>query len=59
MAALLEEKDAAAREHLIRSIAGDAASRLPHAMLTGSNLTFPQESFVLTATRPVANNATL
>ena len=49
MAALLKEKDAAGREHLIESIAADAASRLAPSMLKGGNLTFPQESFVVTA----------
>jgi hypothetical protein len=59
IAALLKEQDAAAREHLIRSIAADATSRLPQSMLTGGNLTFPQESFVLTATLPVPKTITI
>lgn len=50
MAALLKEKGAAERDHLIESIAADAASRLDASMLAGGNLTFPQESFVVTAT---------
>lgn len=51
MAALLKEKDVAERERLIGSIAADAASRLDAAMLAGGKLTFPQESFVVTASR--------
>jgi ubiquinone/menaquinone biosynthesis C-methylase UbiE len=49
MAALLNEKDGAEREHLIESIAVDGASRLDPSMLAGGKLTFPQESFVVTA----------
>jgi len=49
MAALLKERDAAERERLIVSIADDAASRLDPSMLAGGKLTFPQESFVVTA----------
>jgi ubiquinone/menaquinone biosynthesis C-methylase UbiE len=48
MAALLNEKDPAECERLIRSIATNAASRLDRSMLAGGRLTFPQESFVLT-----------
>jgi hypothetical protein len=49
MAALLKERDAAERERLIGSIADDAALRLDPSMLAGGKLTFPQESFVVTA----------
>jgi ubiquinone/menaquinone biosynthesis C-methylase UbiE len=49
MAALLKEKDAAGRERLIGSIAADAAARLDASMLRGGRVTFPQESFVVTA----------
>lgn len=49
MAVLLKDKDAAERERLILSIADDAASRLAPSMLSGGRLTFPQESFVVTA----------
>ena len=49
MAALLKEKEATERERLIRLIADDAASRLDPSMLEGGRLTFPQESFVVTA----------
>jgi len=52
MAALLEDKDAPERERLIASIANEASSRLDASMLAGNKLTFPQESFVVTATRP-------
>lgn len=49
MAVLLKDKDAAERERLILSIADDAASRLAPSMLSGGRLTFPQASFVVTA----------
>ena len=49
MAALLKEKEAAECERLILSIADDAALRLDPSVLAGSNLTFPQEAFVATA----------
>ncbi|SDJ53378.1 Methyltransferase domain-containing protein [Bradyrhizobium sp. Rc2d] len=49
MAALLKGKDAAERERLIGSIAVDAASSLDASMLADDKLTFPQESFVVTA----------
>jgi ubiquinone/menaquinone biosynthesis C-methylase UbiE len=49
MAALLKEKGAAERYHLIQSIAAEAVSRLVPSMLTGGRMTFPQESFVVTA----------
>jgi ubiquinone/menaquinone biosynthesis C-methylase UbiE len=49
MATLLKDKGAAERERLIVSIADDAASRLEPSMLAGGKLTFPQESFVVTA----------
>jgi hypothetical protein len=49
MIALLNDKVAAERERLIVSIADDAASRLDPSMLAGGKLTFPQESFVVTA----------
>lgn len=51
MARLLKEKDAEQRERLILSIADDAASRLAPSMLADGRLTFPQESFVVTARR--------
>ncbi len=51
MAGLLKEREVAERERLIQSIADDAASRLPPSMLADGILTFPQESFVVTATR--------
>jgi ubiquinone/menaquinone biosynthesis C-methylase UbiE len=49
MAALLNDKGAPERERLMTSIADDAASRLDHSMLANGKLTFPQQSFVLTA----------
>jgi ubiquinone/menaquinone biosynthesis C-methylase UbiE len=49
MAALLKNKDAPERERLMVAIADDAASRLPPSMLVGGKLTFPQQSFVATA----------
>lgn len=49
MAALLKDEGASEREHMIMSIADDAASRLDHSMLAGGKLTFPQQSFVVTA----------
>jgi ubiquinone/menaquinone biosynthesis C-methylase UbiE len=49
MAAILKDKDAAEREHLIVSISADAAARLDPSMLLDSKLTFPQESFVVRA----------
>ncbi|MBB4367961.1 ubiquinone/menaquinone biosynthesis C-methylase UbiE [Bradyrhizobium sp. cir1] len=49
MAGLLKDEGAAERERLIRSISDDAASRLDHSMLEGGKLTFPQQSFVATA----------
>jgi ubiquinone/menaquinone biosynthesis C-methylase UbiE len=49
MAALLNQKDAAERKRTIMSIASNAASRLDPSMLAGGRLTFPQESFVVTA----------
>lgn len=49
MAALLKNRDASESERLIMSIADDAASRLDPSMLTGGKLTFPQQSFVMTA----------
>lgn len=49
MAALLNDKAAPERERLIRSVAEDAASRLQPALLAGGKLTFPQQSFVVTA----------
>jgi ubiquinone/menaquinone biosynthesis C-methylase UbiE len=51
MAALLKEKDAAEGERLIMSISADAASRIDPSMLTGGRVTFPQESFVVTASK--------
>lgn len=51
MAALLKEKDAPEREHLIGLIADDAGSRLAPPMLADGRLTFPQESFVVMASR--------
>ena len=51
MAALLKDKDTRERERLITSIADDAASRLHPSMLTDGKLTFPQQSFVATASR--------
>jgi ubiquinone/menaquinone biosynthesis C-methylase UbiE len=51
MAALLKDKESAERDPLIVSIAADAASRLDPAMLSGGKLTFPQESYVVTAAR--------
>jgi hypothetical protein len=50
MAALLKEKDAAEGDRVIRSISADAASRLDPSMMDG-RLTFPQESFVMTASK--------
>jgi ubiquinone/menaquinone biosynthesis C-methylase UbiE len=52
MAALLNGKNAPDRETLIRAIAENAASRLPPSMLDGGKLTFPQQSFVATASHP-------
>lgn len=52
MAALLKDKDAPDRERLIASIAEDAASRLHPSMVADGKLTFPQQSFVVTASRP-------
>jgi len=49
MAALLKDKGAPDRERLIMSIADDARSRLDPSMLAGDKLTFPQQSFVVTA----------
>jgi len=49
MAALLKERVAADRERLILSIADEGASRLDPSMLAGGKLTFPQESFVVSA----------
>lgn len=49
MAALLMERDAGERERLLVSIAEDAALRLDPSMLASGKLTFPQESFVVTA----------
>lgn len=49
MAALLKDKGATEREQLVVCIADYAASRLEPSMLAGGKLTFPQESFVLTA----------
>ncbi|RQH10708.1 methyltransferase domain-containing protein [Bradyrhizobium sp. RP6] len=49
MAGLLKGKDAPERENLITSIADDAASHLATPMLAGDKLTFPQQSFVVTA----------
>jgi hypothetical protein len=49
MAALLKEHDVAEREILIEAIAADAASRLGSSALASGKLTFPQESFVVTA----------
>jgi ubiquinone/menaquinone biosynthesis C-methylase UbiE len=49
MAALLKDNDAKQRERLILSIAEDVVSRLAPSMLRGGKLTFPQESFVVTA----------
>lgn len=51
MAALLNDKDAPERERLITSIAADAGARLDHSVLASGKLTFPQESYVLTASR--------
>lgn len=51
MAGLLKERDAEQRERLILSIADDAASRVAPSMLADGRLTFPQESFVVTARR--------
>jgi hypothetical protein len=51
MAALLEEKDEAEGERVIRSISAEAASRLDPSMLKEGSLTFPQESFVITASK--------
>jgi ubiquinone/menaquinone biosynthesis C-methylase UbiE len=49
MAALLNGKYAAEREHLVLSIAADAISRIDHSMLAEGKLTFPQQSFVAMA----------
>jgi ubiquinone/menaquinone biosynthesis C-methylase UbiE len=49
MAALLKDKGANERERLLMSIADDAVSRLDPSMLAGGKLTFPQQSFVVTA----------
>jgi ubiquinone/menaquinone biosynthesis C-methylase UbiE len=49
MAALLKDQDGPTRERVITSIADDTASRLHPTMLAGDRLTFPQESFVVTA----------
>lgn len=49
MAALLKDKDAGERERLMMSIANDATVRLDPSMLAGGKLTFPQQSFVVTA----------
>jgi len=49
MAGLLKDKGAPERETLIMSISDDAASRLHHSMLADGKLTFPQQSFVATA----------
>lgn len=49
MAALLKERDAAERERLVLSITDYAASRLDPSILAGGKLTFPQESFVVSA----------
>ena len=51
MVVLLNDQDASGREGLIRAVAEDAASRLPLSMLDGGNLTSPQQSFVVTASR--------
>jgi ubiquinone/menaquinone biosynthesis C-methylase UbiE len=49
MAALLKDRDPVERERLIGSIAADAAFRLEAPMQASDRLTFPQESFVVTA----------
>ncbi|QOZ25716.1 class I SAM-dependent methyltransferase [Bradyrhizobium sp. CCBAU 51753] len=51
MAGLLKEREAEERERLILAIAEEATSRLAPSMLADGKLTFPQEAFVLTATR--------
>jgi ubiquinone/menaquinone biosynthesis C-methylase UbiE len=51
MAALLKDKGATERERLIVSIAADTTSRLAPSMIAGGKLTFPQESFVVIASR--------
>jgi hypothetical protein len=49
MAALLKDKDVAERQRLMLSIAADAISRIDRSMLADGKLTFPQQSFVATA----------
>jgi ubiquinone/menaquinone biosynthesis C-methylase UbiE len=52
MATLLKDKDAAERERVILLISDQAASLVNPLLLAGGKLTFPQESFVVTASRP-------
>jgi hypothetical protein len=49
MAALLKGEDGPGRERKMAAIADDAAARLDPAMLANGGLTFPQQSFVVTA----------
>lgn len=51
MAGLLKEREAQERGRLILAIAEEAASRLAPSLLADGELTFPQESFVVTAIR--------
>lgn len=51
MAVLLKDKGAPERERLIMSISENAASRLENSMIADGKLTFPQQSFVATASR--------
>jgi hypothetical protein len=45
----LKDKDVAERQRLMLSIAADAISRIDRSMLADGKLTFPQQSFVATA----------
>ena len=56
MATLLKDQDGLSRERMIMSIADDAASHLDPTMLAGDRMTFPQESFVLTAIPLIAEH---
>ena len=49
MAALMKGQDGPGRERKIAAIAHEAAARLDPAMLANGRLTFPQQSFVVTA----------
>lgn len=55
MAALLQGEDAAGRERMIVAIADDAVTRLDPAVLANGGLTFPQESFVVLASKGEVN----